>query len=516
MPEAALAIPAESTLPPGALSAAMAEPRVAIIDIGSNSVRLVVYQGLTRSPSVLFNEKVMAGLGRGLSRGGMLSEPAMDLTLVTLARFALLCRVMEVDTLRAVATAAVRDAENGPDFVARVRAETGLVVEIIDGETEARGAAMGVIAGFPGADGVVGDLGGGSLELVRIAGGQAHERVSLPLGALRLDAIRKKSRRALAPAIATALEAVQWAGLGKGLPFYTVGGSWRALSQLHMHLTEWPLPVVHHHVMPADAPDRLVRTLAQLSAKSLKSVSAISGSRIPQLPGAAALLRAVTRRLGSSCIISSAYGLREGLLYAALGDDARAADPLLCAARDAAIRAGRFSDGSNAAVGNALQSFSDPLFADDPPAWQRIRHAACLLADTAWRAHPDMRAEHGMDTALHGSWVGIDAPGRAMLAAALYVLNGGSLDPAAPVHPLGLLASPDMLARAKAWGLALRLGQRIGGGAAAPLAWARIEAVDGALRLNLAPGAAALYGEAVQRRHRALAQNLGLTARLRR
>ncbi len=489
-----------------------AQPRIAIIDIGSNSVRLVVYHGLSRTPSVLFNEKVMAGLGRGLARGGKLSEPAMELTLKTLARFSLLCRAMEVDSLRAVATAAVRDAVNGAAFVARIREETGVAVEIIDGEMEARGAALGVIAGIPQADGVVGDLGGGSLELVRIARGEVHERVSLPLGALRLDAIRKRNRRALGSAIAEALDQLPWAALGGGLPFYTVGGSWRALAQLHMHLTHWPLPVVHQYVMPAESPDRLVRTLSHISVKSLKDVPAISGSRIPQLPGAAALLRAVTKKLGSSCIISSAYGLREGLLFGALPPEARAVDPLLSAAREMAILSGRFSDGTDAAVGDALINFTDGLFADDPPAMARIRHTACLLADTAWRAHPDMRAEHGLDTALHGTWVGIDAQGRAMLGAALYVLNGGSLNPALPLAPLGHLAPAALLERARQWGLALRLGQRLGGGAAAPLAWARMESTGGVLRLSLAPGASALYGEAVQRRHRALAQALGLVA----
>jgi exopolyphosphatase/guanosine-5'-triphosphate,3'-diphosphate pyrophosphatase len=513
MPEAATALLPTVASAPGLRPGGVApEPRVAIIDIGSNSVRLVVYEGLTRTPSVLFNEKVMAGLGRGLERGGRLPEPAMELTLVTLARFHLLCRAMDVDMIRAVATAAVRDADNGTEFVARLRAETGVAVEVIDGETEARGAAMGVIAGIPDAEGVVGDFGGGSLELVRIADGEAHERVSLPLGSLRLEAIRRKNRRELGPAIERALDAVDWAALGRGQPFYTVGGSWRALAQLQMHLVGWPLPVVHHHVMPADAPAGMMQALDTMTPKALKAVPAISGARVPYLPAAAALMQAVVARLESRCVIASAYGLREGLLFSALPSAARAADPLLCQAREAAIRSGRFADSDDAAAGEALMAFSDPLFAGDPPAWQRIRHAACLLADTAWRAHPDMRAEHGRDTALHGTWVGIDAPGRAMLAAALYVLNGGALDPTAPVPPLGALATQAMLDRAKAWGLALRLGQRIGGGAAGPLAWVALEAdpAAGLLRLCLKPGAEALYGEPVQRRHRALAQHLGL------
>ena len=494
-----------------------ASPRIAIIDIGSNSVRLVVYKGLSRTPAILFNEKVMAGLGKGLSVGGQLARDSMDMAVTALARFARLCDAMAVDSIRVVATAAVRDASNGPAFVARVAAETGLAVEIIDGETEALGAAYGVIAGIPDADGVVGDLGGGSLELVRVKAGRIHERLSLPLGALRLDAFRKKSRRLLQQEIDEGLKKLKWAALGKGKPFYAVGGSWRALAQMHMHITDWPLPVIHQHVMPVDAPDRLVRTLAHISMKSLKDIPSISSSRAPQLPGAASMLRAVTRTLGSNSIVTSAYGLREGLLFQALPESARGEDPLLTAAREVALRSGRFSDGTDAAVGDALLTFTDGLFTNETPALRRIRHAACLLADTSWRAHPDMRAEDGMDRALHGSWVGIDASERGMLASCLWVLNGGDT-PGPYAGMLSRLSSPAQLRLAQHWGLALRLGQRLGGGAAEPLADARLErGPDGrTLWLSLPRGSAALYGDPVARRHRALALALGLDSQLRR
>jgi exopolyphosphatase/guanosine-5'-triphosphate,3'-diphosphate pyrophosphatase len=203
------------------------------------------------------------------------------------------------------------------------------------------------------------------------------------------------------------------------------------------------------------------------------------------------------------------------LLYQALSPAARRQDPLLTAARDLAERQGRFSDGSDADVGEALLRFTDGLFTGETDELRRIRHAACLLADTAWRAHPDMRAEDGMDTALHGTWVGIEAEGRAMLAAALWVVNGGSI-PAPQTDILFQLASPDRLELARLWGLAMRLGQRLGGGSAEPLAHARLSVEPArVLQLSLVPGVGALYGEPVQRRHRYLAQALGLEPRLR-
>ena len=435
----------------------------AIIDIGSNSVRLVVYHGLTRVPLAVFNEKVMAGLGRGVAANGTLSRGSMEIAVTALRRFAALAADMGVETVRTVATAAVRDAENSGDFIARVAAETGLAIEVISGEAEARGAAMGVIAGIPEADGIAGDMGGGSLELIRVAGGEAHERISLPIGSLRLDAVRKRDRRALQPFIRRALDTVGFADLGRGKPFYMVGGSWRALTQIHIHWTGHPLPIVHQYAMPVAAPASMFRSLAQMDIATLKTVPNLSAARLPSLPGAAALLAATVKRLGSSELIASGYGLREGLLFGQLSPATRREDPLIAAARAEGIRNGRFAE-----HGDMLFAWMEGLFEPEPPAERRIRLAACLLSDTAWRAHPDFRAERGVDLALHGNWVAATAAERAALACALHFCFGG--EPHAPVLDIfARLASAELLARARTWGLALRLGQRLTGGTAAAL-----------------------------------------------
>ncbi len=474
-----------------------------IIDIGSNSVRLVVYQGRNRTPAVIFNEKVMAGLGRGIANDGRLSDGSMRLAVTALARFAHLATDMGVTDLRIVATAAVREARNAQRFIDVVADRCGLTIEVIDGEAEARGAAMGVIAGIPAADGIVGDLGGGSLELIRVAGGQAHDRISLPIGALRLDAVRKRGARALRPFIAAGLDKVDWAAKGAGKPFYMVGGSWRALVQLHIHLHDYPLPVIHQYTMDPGAPDRLVRSLARIDPKTLKDVTAISTSRLPSLPGAALLLGAVVKRLGSSTIVASAYGLREGLLYERMSSALQAEDPLIAAARDEGARQGRFPE-----HGDMLMAWMDGLFAgDELPAMRRLRLATCLLSDVAWRAHPDFRPERGLDVALHGNWVAIDARERALLAAALVACFGGVPSGEAATL-LGRLAEPASLATARRWGLALRLGQRLTGGTAVALQASRLTAADGVLTLTLAARDAPLYGEAVARRLKLLATSM--------
>ena len=482
----------------------------AIIDIGSNSVRLVVYQGLTRIPATLFNEKVMAGLGRGLAANGRLGKGAMDAAVAALSRFAALTAAMGVVRVSVVATAAVREAGNADDLIDRVRHETGLVIKTISGEAEARGAALGVISGIPHADGVVGDLGGGSLELIRVAGGEAHERISLPIGSLRLDAVRKRDRRALAPFIKKALDSVEWAGAGRGKPFYMVGGSWRALSQIHIHQSGHPLPIVHQYEMAASAPAQLVRSLAQLDLATLKSVPNLSTSRLPSLPGAAMLLAATIKRLGSSSVIASGFGLREGLLYGQLSKREQRLDPLITAVRSEGVRQGRFAE-----HGDMLFTWMDGLFDADPePAGdRRLRLAACLLSDIAWRAHPDFRAERGVDVALHGNWVAITSSERGALATALHFCFGGAGD--SPVLALlRQLTPPPMMARARTWGLALRLGQRLTGGTASALAASRLERAGSAVVLRLPVAHAALVGEAVSRRLKYLGNALGLEAQV--
>jgi exopolyphosphatase/guanosine-5'-triphosphate,3'-diphosphate pyrophosphatase len=472
---------------------------VGIIDIGSNSVRLVIYEGANRIPSILFNEKIMAGLGKGLGKSGALDPQAVGRTVTALGRFKRLAEDMGTASLRTVATAAVRDASNGQDFLARLAA-IGLPVELLPGSEEAAMAGYGVLAAIPDADGIVGDLGGGSLELIPVANGGVGQGASIPFGVLRIAAMKAKSARDLERAVVKALKAAGWREATAGKPLYLVGGSWRALARLHMISSLFPLPIIHQYGMaPAEAA-RLVRSLGQLDPKRVKEVAGISSSRVPALPHAAQLLAVLVRLLKPSRLIVSAYGLREGLLHRSLPPDVRALDPLICATREEGARQGRFPE-----HGDVLDRWIAPLFGSEGKGLARLRHAACLLADVGWRAHPEFRAERGLETALHGHWVAIDAPGRAMLGQALFTHFGGE---GVPEIVAGLL-SPAEVETAQRWGLAMRLGQRLSGGVAGPLETSRLTVDGPALRLELAGGDTALYGEAVERRHRVLAEALG-------
>jgi exopolyphosphatase/guanosine-5'-triphosphate,3'-diphosphate pyrophosphatase len=402
---------------------------------------------------------------------------------------------LEVQNPSTAAPGAGRDAPNGRvllDAAARI----GLTVETLSGEQEATAAGMGVLSAIPDADGIVGDLGGGSLELVRVKKGEIRDRASFPLGVLRVAALRAKGKGAIDRRVAKLLDQAGWSGKGKGLPLYLVGGSWRSLARLDMNLKRYPLPIIHHYAMSPATIASLVRSVSHLEKGTLKEVPGISSQRAPMLNDAAALLAALLRHLKSDGTIVSSFGLREGLLYEALDTETRRQDPLIVATREEGRRLGRFPE-----HGDLLDRWIAPLF-QDTPGMDRLRHAACLLADVGWRANPEFRAERGVEIALHGNWVAVDARGRALIAQALWTSLGGGAG--TPV-PLDELAPAADLKRAALWGLAMRLGQRLSGGVAGPLERSKLGEDGEVLTLHLAGPDIALYGEAVQKRHAALA-----------
>lgn len=476
-----------------------AEQPVAILDIGSNSVRLVVYSAASRSPSVIFNEKVMAGLGRDIGESGELSADAQRRALAALERFRMLIDRMGVVRTRVVATAAVREASNGGAFLRAVRA-LGLNPRILSGEEEGKLAGLGVISAIPDANGIVGDLGGGSLELVDVADGRVRRSASLPLGVLR---IAGKSEISIAKKVRKGLRSCGFEDIGRERDFYLVGGSWRALARLDLAALDHPLPITHQHAMAPDRPEQLDSAIERLDRAAAKAIPSLSASRLPTLPVANTLLKALVKELRPAQLVVSSFGIREGLLYDDLDPQTRTRDPLIEAAREAGAGLGRFPQSDE-----VLDGWIAPIF-DDPPAAARLRRAACLLADIAWAAHPEFRAERGVDMALHGNWVAIDAPGRVMLAQALYSNFGGG--GALPYPKIAGLCPPWDLDRAALWGLAVRLAQRLSGGVAAALRRTRIGIRDGSLRLELCEGDEALYGEPVERRLRNLAGAMGLT-----
>lgn len=478
------------------------DQKSAIIDIGSNSVRLVVYGGPPRAPFAIFNEKVLAGLGRDFKPGGVLSAEPMKMALRALARFRHLLDMMHVDDVQVVATAAVREAMNGDDFIQDI-AKLGFSPIVLSGEEEAEAAGFGVLSTMPEANGIAGDLGGGSLELIRICNGDVEGRISLPFGSLRIPALRSKGPGALNRELARSLKGLDWIHDAKGLPFYAVGGSWRSLARLHMHRVGYPLPILAGYEMPQTAAARLLRMSARLDKSVAKKIPTLSSSRIAGLNDAASLLLAVTRELGASTIVTCSSGLREGLLFRRLPKNIRQRDPLLEDAQAEGRRQGRFDE-----HGHEIFNWIAPLFEGEARADARLRHAACLLGDVAWQANPEYRAERGAEMALQGAWTGASHRDRVLLACALHATFGGG---EAMPGVIRALASDEEVAMARSWGLAIRLAQRWSGGTAEALHHGKLTRTSDAITLTIAPSHAVLGSDQVQRRLKALAQALGVS-----
>ena len=473
---------------------ASADP-VAIIDIGSNSVRLVVYGGPARVPARIFNEKVLAGLGSGLDKTGSLRPSARAKALAALERFKILLTHMKVARVQVLATAAIRDADDGPDFVRQVK-RIGLPCRVLAAEEEALLAGEGVISGIPGADGIVGDLGRGSLELVDVADGAASPGISLPLGVLRIG-ISAEDEKAARKAIRGALKQADMLDRGRGRALYLVGGSWRALARIDMIASDYPLPITHQYQMAPQRASALRTILASIDPKWAK---AAAPARHATAPAAAMLLAVLVDVLEPSALVVSSFGIREGLLFSQLRAAQRRSDPLIEASRD-----GASDDQMFGRHGDLLDRWIGTVF-DDPPELQRLRHAACLLADVVWQANPTFRADRGVEMALHGNMVGVDAPGRVIMAQALASNFGRDklID-----QRLAELCSPADLRRARAWGAAMRLAQRASGGVPSVLEDTKLHISNGVLSLTVDPGEEALIGDAVKRRLARLAEAIG-------
>ena len=477
-------------------------PTRAIIDIGSNTVRLVIYGGPPRAPVVLHNEKVTARLGKAVAERGVLSDKAQQAALAALARYRLLLDLRAVPQVDVVATAAVRDAGNGASFLAAVAA-LGFAPRLLSGEQEAETSALGVIGAFPGAAGIVADLGGGSLELVDVADQASSHGVSMPLGTLRLPALRSEGLQAFRRHIAASLDRAGWTA-SPGQTLYLVGGSFRAFARYVLAQTHSALDDPHGFALAADAALEAARTLARRKAGSLDEVPGISGSRLASLPDAAALLLALVEALQPARLVFSAWGLREGLLYASLPPGLRRQDPLL-----AGIGAFARQRGIDPALANRVAGWSAgdrQGAADGPPGGDRLRQAATMLILAAAVVEPNLRAELAVIWAMRKRWIGVTNRERAMLGAALLAGNA-RLDLPAEWREL---ASADDLRSAQAWGLATRLCRRFSGTAAAALDGSALVRGEGRLTLTLAPDFAVLVNEGVERDLKALGAVLGL------
>ncbi|WP_315920492.1 exopolyphosphatase [Mesorhizobium sp. SP-1A] len=419
---------------------------LSIVDIGSNSIRLVVYEGLVRSPTVLFNEKMLAGLGRGIVSTGRLDSEAVTRSMEEFRRFRALSDQAGAEQIYVLATAAAREAENGPDFIHRAEKVLRTPIQVLSGRQEAHYSALGVISSFCPANGIVGDLGGGSLELIDVDGSAIGDGITLPLGGLRLQDMAKNS---LAQAAAIARKEVSRAKLlerGKGRPFYAVGGTWRNLARLHMEMTGYPLGVMHHYEIGIESAVAFLKQVAKGEVEKVKGIEGVSKNRRSLLPYGAVVLQEILSAMRPSRIIVSGFGVREGFLYSLLDSEQQKADPLISAAEELARLRSRSVTHAQELVEWTGKAFA-ALGVDETEDEARYRKAACLLADIGWRAHPEYRGTQSLNIIAHASFIGVDHPGRAYLALTNLFRHEGVFNES--VSELRALAGPRNLERAR-------------------------------------------------------------------
>ena len=484
---------------------------VAVIDIGSNSLRLVMYDEPRRAARTLLNEKVMCALGRGLERTGRLNREGVELARENLQRFVALARAARASRIDVLATAAVRDAEDGADFVNDIEKRFSIRVRVLPGSEEGRLSALGVLSGIPDATGVVGDLGGGSIELAAVGNGKVGSVATLPIGPLRLveEAGDADDEKKLKDVIDRHLESVSWLERMNETRFYAVGGAWRAIARIHMEQHDYPLHIIQGYTLPRAEVLNFLDLMARQSRKSLEKITTISRKRLEVVPLAARILSRILRRLSATELVFSATGLREGHLYSLMDAGQQRADPLLAACAEEAHANPRFGEDAE-----ALIQWSAPLFPKEAPDKLRLRRAAALLGDIAWREHPDYRADQALRHALYMPVGGLDHVARAFLAAALSARYGGTASPEL-VPPFRLL-DDETREVARAMGLALRLAYTLSGGVPGLLEGSALKMTDGKLVMTLFSDHGLLAGDSVQRRLEALARSLGKTAELRR
>lgn len=460
----------------------------AVIDIGSNTVRLVIYGAPARVPIILHNEKVTARLGRELNQTGMLPERAMEQALSALRRYRLILDDRGVKDIRTVATAAVRDAANGMAFLEKVAA-TGLDPRLLSGEEEARIAASGVIGAFPGAYGVVADLGGGSLELISIEGDKSHHGVSLPFGTLRLPELREEGAEKFKRTVSRTLGKANWATEHEG-PLYCVGGTWRAFAAYAMRTAKLPLIDPHGFTLPTDEGMRLAKKVARTAPDKLAAISGITGSRAPALPHAAALLKIMLSTLKPEGLVFSSWGLREGLLFDTLSDVEREKDPLIAGAI-------AFADPREGTITEAarIAAWTAPLANGAGNGSERLRLVAATLSLALARIEPNRRQSQAREWALDKRWIGIDPSGRAMLAAALLGSCGRKDYPA----ELSSLASEDQLREGLGWGIAVRLARRMNANSISAALGSAVERDENGITVTVTPERQDIVGEAVRK-----------------
>ncbi len=454
---------------------------IAVIDIGSNSVRLVIFDGLKRRPYPLHNEKVFCGLARGMDESGVLHPEGTQRAQAALVRFVQLIHAHQVDTVYCFATSAVRDAEDGTLFISKIEQRTNLDIQVLSGEEEARLSAMGIASAFYEADGVVGDLGGGSLELcslnamadVKVTEHTRDNHVAIrhtssyPIGPLRINHLISRDIEAARELVLRYLHDFPFREYMYGKAFYTVGGSFRAIAKLHMAAIDNPLRIIEHYNLPADDLMDHLEVMIKTPVEKLSLITDkanISERRQEVLKGCALIMYEIIKLGKPSTVHFSTYGVREGLLYDQLDLNAQSEDPLRAGVCDMLYLLSPNMGKAWIHYAHELFEWTNPLFTDETHHMSRLRFAASVLCNIAWFEHTSYRAESSYHWVLDAGLPGIDHWERMFIATCIYHRYRHEMD--APLKSkTKQLLEDKWFNRAQTIGITMRFAYQLSSGA---------------------------------------------------
>ena len=387
--------------------------RTGIVDIGSNTVRLVVFDGPSRSPRYFYNEKVNCGLGVGLRQTKFLNNKGKQKAYKAIQRFCAVLKTMSIVEIYFVATSAIRDAKNGSEFIESLEKKFNIKIHVISGKEEGLLAASGVLLGWPKATGIVCDIGGSSLELAYLENGKIKTAQSFELGPLALQDYHVLGKSKL-EVIKLKLSKINKSFPNKINSLFLVGGCWRGLAKIHMNLTNYPLKVLQGYKVLVKNFDPTLEFISNTKNSELLQITSSSEERVKLLPDACIVLKAIYEKFCPRELFFSGYGIREGIIFCQFNKEIKKLDPLLQACFYLEKNRSRYPG-----FGKILFEWLLPIFPKIDNKQKKIFLAACYLHDTFWQAHPDYRSEVCFETVTGANLGGIDHSGRIFLALSL-------------------------------------------------------------------------------------------------
>ena len=398
--------------------------KVSIIDIGSNSIRLVAYDKINRVPRMIYTEKVFCSLAKNLDIDNSIPKKNYKKTINAIKRFYKISLDIKSSELFIFATAAIREADNGFILKNEIENITNREMIILSENDEVKLSTQGLISSFPSANGIMADLGGGSLELSLLENGKLKKFTSLKIGVVRLLNEFSKNKNKCLINILKKLNQVKWLDKFKKTNFYAIGGSFRSLANVNIWNNKYPLSIVQGYAINSIEIKKLLNLSSTIKAKTIKLIPEIENERIKTIPVASIILDNLIKKIDPKKMIFCSQGLREGFLYSLLDKKTKKIDPLIFTAKKMAKNFNNsFFDGES------IFKWLSPIFVNENENFKRLRLAASYLSELSyWHNFKDMESDYALNTVLYYPFLSLTHEQRIFLGLTIYTACGGKIN----------------------------------------------------------------------------------------